>query len=57
VTLKPGGHLGVLVGGIIVANDVKVELGSQLLIDLAREGQPLLMAMARGEWANTLPER
>jgi hypothetical protein len=55
VTLEPGGHLGVLVGGIIVANDVKVELGSHLLIDLAQEGQPLLMAMARGVWANTLP--
>jgi hypothetical protein len=47
----------VLVGGIIVANDVKVELGSHLLIDLAQEGRPLLMAMARGGAANTLPER
>ena len=37
-----------LVGGIIVANDVKVELGSDLLIDLAQEGQPFLMAMTRG---------
>ncbi len=37
-----------LVGGIVVANDVKLELGSDLLIDLAQEGQPLLMAMARG---------
>jgi enamine deaminase RidA (YjgF/YER057c/UK114 family) len=30
------------------ANDVKVELGSHLLIDLAQEGRPLLMGMARG---------
>ena len=30
-----------------VADDVKLELGSDLLIDLAQEGQPLLMAMAR----------
>src|SRR6476620_7189725 len=46
-TLEPAGNLGVLVGRIVVANDVKLELGSDLLIDLAQEGQPLLMAMAR----------
>ena len=48
MALKPGGDLGVLVGRIIVANDVKLEFGSDLLIDLAQEGQPFLMAMARG---------
>ena len=47
MTLEPAGNLGVLVGRIVVANDVKLELGSDLLIDLAQEGQPLLMAMAR----------
>ena len=47
VTLEPAGNLGVLVGRIVVANDVKLELGSDLLIDLAQGGQPLLMAMAR----------
>jgi hypothetical protein len=57
MTLKPSGNLGVLVGRVVVADDVKLELGSDLLVDLAQEGQPLLMAMARGEWANTLPER
>ena len=46
-----------LVGGIVVANDVKLQLGGDFLIDLAQEGQPLLMAMARAVWANTLPER
>ena len=37
-----------LVGRVVVANDVKLKLGSDLLIDLAQEGQPLLMVMARG---------
>src|SRR4029077_1169881 len=45
---EPSVNLGVFVGGIVVANDVQVELGSDLLLDLAQEGQPLLMAMARG---------
>ena len=48
MTLKPGGDFGVLVGRIVIADDVKLELGSDLLIDLAQEGQPLLMAMAPG---------
>ena len=47
MALEPGCKLVVLTGGIVVANDVKVELRSDLLIDLAQEGQPLLMAMAR----------
>jgi hypothetical protein len=38
MTLEPGKDFGVLVGGIVVANDVKLELGSDLLIDLAQEG-------------------
>ena len=33
---------------IVVANDVKLQLGGDFLIDLAQEGEPLLMAMARG---------
>ena len=48
MTLEPGGDSGVLVGRVVVANDVKLELGSHLFIDLSKEGQPLLMAMARG---------
>ena len=48
MTLEPGGDFGVLVGRVVVANDVKLELGSDLLIDLTQEGQPLLMAMAWG---------
>ena len=48
MTFEPGGDFGVLVGGIVVANDVKLQVGGDLLIDLTQEGQPLLMAVARG---------
>src|SRR5215510_4610634 len=48
MTLKPGGNLGVLVGRVVVADNVKLEFGSDRLIDLAQEGQPFLVAMTRG---------
>jgi len=48
MTLKPGGDFGVLGGRIVVANNVKLQLGGDFLVDLAQEGEPLLMAMARG---------
>src|SRR4029077_15259673 len=38
MTFEPSVNLGVFVGGIVVANDVQVELRSDLLIDLAQEG-------------------
>ena len=51
MTFKPTGVFGVLVGRVVVADDVKLELGSDLLIGLAQEGQP------RSSVGNTLPER
>src|SRR5262245_28954732 len=48
MTLEPSGDFGVLVGRLVVANDVKLKFGSDLLIDLTQEGQPLLMTMAGG---------
>ena len=36
MTLKPSGDFGVLVRGIVVANDVKLQVGGDLLIDLAQ---------------------
>src|SRR4029077_3735627 len=48
MTLKLGGDFGVLGGRIVVANNVKPQLGGDFLVDLAQEGEPLLMAMARG---------
>ena len=48
ILLSRAVNFGVLVRGIVVADDVKVEVGGDLLIDLAQEGQPFLMAMAWG---------
>ena len=48
MTLKPGGDFGVLVSRVVVANNVKFQLGGDFLVDLAQEGEPLLVAMARG---------
>src|SRR6476469_9722168 len=53
MTLKPGGDFGVLGGRIVVANNVKLQLGGDFLVDLAQEGEPLLMAMARGGCGQT----
>ena len=47
VALEPSRNRGVLMGGVIVGDDVDVEIGRGLLIDGFEKGQPLLMAMAR----------
>ena len=44
VAVEPSCDRGVLMGGVIVGDDVDVELGRGLLIDGFEEGQPLLMA-------------
>ena len=36
------------VSGVVVADDVNVKLGGDLVVDLAQKGEPLLMAMTRG---------
>ena len=46
MTLEPGDDLGMFVRGVVVADDVNIQLGGDLALDLAQEGQPLLMAMA-----------
>jgi hypothetical protein len=51
---KPGGDFGVLVNRIVVANDVKLQLGGNFLVDLAQEGEPFLMARWRGRCGNHL---
>ena len=48
MTLKPGDDLGMFVRGVVVADEVNIKLGGDLPVDLAQEGQPLLMAMTRG---------
>ena len=48
MTLGPGGGPGVLVGRVVIADEVKLELRGRLSVDLAQEAEPLLMARARG---------
>ena len=54
MTLKPGDDLGMFVSGVVVADDVNIKLGGDLALDLAQEGQPLLMAMTRGGMSKNL---
>src|ERR1700738_2325245 len=44
MAVEPAGDRGMLMGGIIVGNDVDWEIGWGLVIDGFEEGQPLLMA-------------
>ena len=48
MTLKPGDDLEMFVSGVVVADDVNIKLSGHLAVDLAQEGQPLLMAMTPG---------
>lgn len=52
--LKPGDDLGMFVSGVVVADDVNIKLGGHLSVDLAQEGQPLLMAMTGGGMSKDL---
>ena len=54
MTLEPGDDLGMFVSGVVVADDVNIKLGGDLSVDLAQEGQPLLMAMTRGSMSKNL---
>ena len=40
--------------GVIVGNDVDVEIGRALLVDQFEKGQPFLMTMARREMGDQL---
>ena len=54
MTLKRGDDLGMFVSGVVVADDVNIKLGGDLALDLAQEGQRLLMAMMRGGMSKNL---
>jgi hypothetical protein len=54
MALKPSDDLGMFVSGVVVADDVNIKLGGDLVVDLAQEGQLLLMAMARGGMSKDL---
>src|ERR1700737_1779176 len=47
MAVEPSTDRGMLMGGVIVGNDVDVEIGRGLVIDGFEKGEPLLMAMAR----------
>src|SRR5689334_13893648 len=54
VALEPSGDRGMFMGGVIVGDDVDVEIGRGLLIDGFEEGQPLLMAVTRRQAGDQL---
>ena len=57
VPLQPSPDLWVLMGGVIVGDDVDVEVGWGFPIDGFEEGEPLLMAMTRRQPRNQLASR
>ena len=44
---EPGAHFGVLMGGVIVDDQVQIEFRGHAGIEVVQEGEELLMAMAR----------
>src|SRR6516164_5142201 len=49
---QPSFHLGVLVSGVIVSDEMEVKSGRRLLLDGLEEGEPLLVAVALGDAGN-----
>ena len=43
---EPSSDFGMLVGGVVVDDEMDVELGRHIGLDVAQEGEELLMAMA-----------
>jgi len=54
VSVEPSTDRGMLMGGVIVGDDVDVEIGRGLLIDGFEKGEPLLVAMARRQAGDQL---
>ena len=46
-TCEPGSDLGMLVGGVVVDDEMDIELGRHIGLDVTQEGEKLLMTMAR----------
>ena len=57
VLFEPSRDRRVLMGGVIVGDDVDVEIGRGLLIDGFEKGQPLLVAVARRQAGDQLASR
>ena len=54
VAIEPSGDRGMFMGGVIVGDDVDGEIARGLRIDGFEKGQPLLMAMTRGQAGDQL---
>ena len=54
MAVEPSTDRGMLMGGVIVGDDVDVETGRGLVIDGFEKGEPLLMAMARRQAGDQL---
>ena len=54
VAIEPSGDRGMLMGGVIVGDDVDGEIAWGLFIDGFEKGQPLLMAVARRQTGDQL---
>src|SRR5262245_13064056 len=52
--LQPRGDPRVFMSGVIVGNDVDVEIGRALPVDQFKKGEPFLMTMARREMGDEL---
>ena len=51
-SLEPGFDLGVLMGGVIVDDQMQIEVLGRVAVDCAQETEELLMAMARHAFAD-----
>ena len=54
---QPSRHLGVLVSGVIVGDEMDVETGGSVAVDGLEEGEPLLVAVALVMRVISLPSR
>jgi hypothetical protein len=54
VALEPARDRRMLMGGVIVGDDVDVEIGRGLVIDGFEKGEPLLMTMTRRQTGDQL---
>src|SRR3984893_16890114 len=54
MAVEPAGDRGMFMGGVIVGDDMDVEIGRGLGIDGFEKGEPLLMAMARRQAGDQL---
>jgi len=44
---QPGAHLGMFVGGVVIDDEVNIELCGDAGIQITQEGKELLVSMAR----------